>query len=793
MTLVTDPLNNKRDYDYDARGFMNSDVVKRNSDQAVIYQTTYEYDLVGNLKKVTDGEGRITTMNYDDLNRMINSTDPANATSTFAYDENGNNTIVIDALSRQWTSSYDKKNRLESETDPLVGVSRWQYDAADQLLSVISQSRRVTRYTYDERGQRKTVTDGLGNVVTFNYDNRGNLKAMTDQRGAATTFEHDELFRLIGQRDPLGRLTTFEYDEVSNVKAKVDRLGRRIDIVYDALNRPQQVTYADATVAYGYDDAYRWTSISDAAGTITWGYDEASRVKTETTGLGVIQYDYNKANQRKTMIAADRAPVTYGYDTAGRLQTIIQGSETFTYGYDTLSRQTSLSRPNGVTTNYQYDQENRLNRLTHVNASGVTLEDLQYEFNLDDEINKITSLASAPLVPASKTVSVADAANRIGQLGAASFGFDAEGQTTSKTDASGTNMYQWDARGRLTQVTLPNGQTVSYGYDSLGRRTSRTTAGNTTTFQYDGEDVVIDRVVGGSATDYLNGPGIDEKLRQTNGGSGALYFLTDHLGSTIAMTSSLGAIIERSQYEAFGVNSSGAQTRYGFTNRELDVSTGLIYYRARWYDPQQGRFLSEDPIGHEGGLNLYSYVDNDPISFTDPLGLQSMPRPAKTPTPTPTPTGREGNCCDGTGGSLPPGIGLAGRPPLIPVRPVGVGGAGARVGAGAAGAAVGGGFVATGGTIIIVIGVGALAYWWTHRGPKPAPAPPNPYPPIPSSCPEPENADWTLAINRPFSGSSVCSLNNFSNSQFGNSINRCNLAAWLKVTWNYNKSLGLTN
>ena len=100
----------------------------------------------------------------------------------------------------------------------------------------------------------------------------------------------------------------------------------------DVLNRPQQVTYADAVVTYAYDDAGRWTSVGDASGTISWAYDEASRVRTETTNLGVMQYDYNKANQRKTMIAADRAPVNYGYDAAGRLQTIAQSAETFTYG-----------------------------------------------------------------------------------------------------------------------------------------------------------------------------------------------------------------------------------------------------------------------------------------------------------------------------------------------------------------------------------------------------------------------------------------------------------------------------
>jgi RHS repeat-associated protein len=256
-----------------------------------------------------------------------------------------------------------------------------------------------------------------------------------------------------------------------------------------------------------------------------------------------------------------------------------------------------------------------------VNASGVALEDLQYEFNLDDEINKIISLAAAPLTPQSKAVGAADAANRIGQFGAASFGFDEEGQTTAKTDASGTTAYQWDARGRLTQATLPNGQVVSYGYDVLDRRVSRAANGVTTTFQHDGADVVIDRESSGTAYDYLNGLGVDDKLRQTGGAFGTFYFLQDHLGSTSALTSTGSALIEQQPYEAFGVNAGSARTRYGYTGRERDDLTGLMYYRARWFDPQQGRFFSEDPIGYNGGYNLYAYVENDPVSSIDPLGF----------------------------------------------------------------------------------------------------------------------------------------------------------------------------
>ncbi|HZS48918.1 MAG TPA: hypothetical protein VFC63_27850 [Blastocatellia bacterium] len=163
------------------------------------------------------------------------------------------------------------------------------------------------------------------------------------------------------------------------------------------------------------------------------------------------------------------------------------------------------------------------------------------------------------------------------------YSFDNEGQTATKTDPLGTTQYQWDARGRLTSASLPSGQTVSYGYDALGRRSSRAALGNTTKFLYDGSDVVLDQS-SGSPVEYLNAPAVDAKLKQSDGG-GSIYFLPDHLGSTTALTDSNGVVVERLQYEPYGQSSGSTRTRYDYTGRERDQLTGMIFYRARWYDP----------------------------------------------------------------------------------------------------------------------------------------------------------------------------------------------------------------
>lgn len=399
--------------------------------------------------------------------------------------------------------------------------------------------------------------------------------------------------------------TTVNYDSVGNVTKLVDRLGRERSFEYDLLNRIARATYFDAVVSASFDAAGRLIQVTDTqGGPINWVFDDANRLLSETTSAGIVNYDYNAAGERTSMAVENRPPITYGYDAAGRLTTIRQATETFSYSYDVLSRHTALTRPNGVTTTYTYDDVNRLSRLTHADSLNQPLEDLQYGYNLDDEITSVNSIAQATLLPGSQSVGAANGVNRVGQFGASALTFDAEGQTQSRTTAQGTTQYMWDARGRLIQVQQPDGQIAAYSYDVLGRRMTHTANGVTTNFLYDGLDVVVDQSSDSSSRDYLNALNIDEKLSQSSSAMGKLYLLQDHLGSTVALTNSSGAVVERARYEAFVGGSNSALTRYGYTGREREGLNGLIYYRARWYDPEQGRFLSEDPIGFEGGLNL---------------------------------------------------------------------------------------------------------------------------------------------------------------------------------------------
>ena len=178
---------------------------------------------------------------------------------------------------------------------------------------------------------------------------------------------------------------------------------------------------------------------------------------------------------------------------------------------------------------------------------------------------------------------------------------------------------------------------------------------------------------------YLHGPGTDEPFEMKRGTTTS-YYAADGLGSIAHLTSSIGAVVERYSYDPYGVptikNGSGAiiptsafSNRFLYTGREWDSEIGSYFYRARYYRPTIGRFVSQDPLGHSAGINLYSYADNSPINKLDPLGTLPIGTAAPDPTSNPgfldsvgfvIPIGPEGGCGVG-GGSQPGGGSEAGR------------------------------------------------------------------------------------------------------------------------------------
>jgi RHS repeat-associated protein len=201
---------------------------------------------------------------------------------------------------------------------------------------------------------------------------------------------------------------------------------------------------------------------------------------------------------------------------------------------------------------------------------------------------------------------------------------DANGNTLS--DARGRS-YTWDFENRLTEAVVPgtNGGTTTFKYDPFGRRIQKSGPLGTTNYLYDGPNIVEEAdQVGSLIARYAQSRVLDEPLAEFS--SGAIsYYLSDSLDSITSLTNSLGVLGNTYAYDSFGrLSASTGGTLLNplqFTGREFDSETGLYNYRVRYYDPQAGRFISEDPVRFKSGGNFYRYVVNNPVLLTDPFGL----------------------------------------------------------------------------------------------------------------------------------------------------------------------------
>ena len=232
--------------------------------------------------------------------------------------------------------------------------------------------------------------------------------------------------------------------------------------------------------------------------------------------------------------------------------------------------------------------------------------------------NRLSSLGVSPYTY--------NSSNELTSLPSGSYTYDSNGNTKTKPDGT---QYTWNFDNRLTQAVLPgSGGTVNFKYDPFGRRIQKAfTQGSTTTttnYLYDGQDLLEEVDSSGNVlARYTDGRGIDQPLSMLRSGTNA-YYLSDGIRSISSLSNSAGALVNTYTYDSFGkvTASTGTLTNpFQFTGREFDQETGVYYYRHRYYDPQTGRFASEDPVKFFGGNNFYAYVLNDPTDLVDPTGL----------------------------------------------------------------------------------------------------------------------------------------------------------------------------
>lgn len=680
MTKLTDPNGNKRCIGVDGAGYATStlEAVGTPEQRTFAYQldanthqiktvtdsfhgrvTRYTYDAFGNLKTVTRPDGtadaKTTTYDWTPLSQLRSITDPLGNGPTYGYDPaNGCLTSVTDALSQQATLTCNKSGQpttitypgvgsnrtttysyshgdLVSMTDPLSRPNKRFTDAGGRLLAITDPLGYTNRYTYDALGNTKTVVDARGKITSFSYDENSNFTRITDAKNSQTNFTYFPSNLLQTKTDALNNLESYSYDPKGNLVLRTDRKNQVTEYRYNAYDRPTFIGYKrqgspgsytyESTLTLGYDGGWRLTSVADSttgAGTITRAYDDLDRLTSDQQPQGSVSYTYWNDDRRKTMTAGNQAVTNYSYFANGLLQQISRGSASIAFTYLPNHLPQTKTLPGGQVETYGYDAANELTSIAYSGSGIPASSQITYGY---DPVGRRTGVwdawARIGLPTAMAGPATYNADNQLTSWNGTVNTYDLNGNLT----AAGTQTYAWNAR---DQLTATSGGTASFIYDGLGRRIKKVASG-TTKFLYDGLNPVQEQNNGGSVTaDLVTGLGLDQTYQRTVSGT-SYNFLTDVLGSTVALVAG-STLSPEYTYQPYGASTQTGSIAnpYRFTGREWDGTTGLQYNRARYYNPTWGRFVNEDPIGFRGsGANSYVYVGDSPTMFTDPTGLEA--------------------------------------------------------------------------------------------------------------------------------------------------------------------------
>ncbi|MCM2357750.1 MAG: DUF6531 domain-containing protein [Geobacteraceae bacterium] len=647
VTKVTDPAGQTTSFTYDQYGNLSSVTDPAGATSG------FTFDAAGNVTSQTDPNGATTRFEYNVKNQLIKVTDPQGNVTSNTYDVNGNRISQTDANGNTTLFAYNYKGQLIKVTDPLGNSTTYTYGATgcpscgggvDKLTAVTDAKGNTTSYSYDALGRLAKETDPLGNATTYGYDAKGKLIAKTDANGNTVSQTYDPAGRLIGKGYPDGTQESFVYDGSGNL-LNWQAPRENITSTYDAANRLTAKTYQNLGkgIKYEYDVSGRKSAMIDVEGGRTvYAYDVSGRVTKITDPAGNwASYSYDTSWRRSGVSYSNGTSTTYTFDTAGRLLNMTNSGpsgviSSYQYTYDKVGNRLTVKEAGGNSTTYTYD---KLYRLTAYDETRPDANKGSFEY---DPVGNRTKMLLARKFIAGDSRSFTYTYNQGNQLldimekGRHSpietvFGYDKNGSLASQAVTQGKTTaitsYLYDYLNRLSQVTTPDGKTVTIDNLTDGfSRLAKSTSDGTTKFIHDGMSVLAEYdATGNRSARYTLGTGTDEIIARKDS-TGTYFYHYDGLGSVTTITDSTGKIVAKYDYEPFGrqkeTSSSTINNPYTFTGREWDKETGLYHNGARYYDPMDGRFISKDPSGFTDSTNLYVYVLNNPINAIDPTGLE---------------------------------------------------------------------------------------------------------------------------------------------------------------------------
>ena len=650
LLSVTNPVGETVTQEWNEKGKLQS--VSNDAGE----RTTYDYDAKGNLISVFLPNGNVLNYFYDQVDRISQVSDNMGTIAKYTHDANGNRLTVTDGLNRMMTYTYDALNRRTSEALPSGATTTYEYDVNSNLLTVTDAKGNATAYTYSSLNQQLTHTDALNAKTQFEYDGNGNLTKATDANGNATTYAYDALNQNTAITFANGLSLQYTYDELGRVVTSKDRAGQQFKYAYDQLGNLLTKTYPDGTTdRYSYDGISRMLSAVNNDATVNFTYDAAGRLLSESLNGKVTGYAYDVAAGKRALTYPSGMKVVEQLNARDLITSILQnGEEVVTMAYNAAGQKTTQGYANGITTEYGYNDNGWLASIKadhdvlslemDYDANGNMtqrrdlLDDTRTESYGYDVIGQLTSFKRGTTVDKSYQFDLLG--NRVKMLenGVATTytsnnvnaytnitgpqAFTPEYDDNGNLLRDANNKYAYDFNNRLFMAG-----STEYKYDALGRRIAK----DNITYYYVG-DQMVEECTNNETTSYLYGNNIDETL-QMKRGSSVYYYHTNHLGSTMTLSDADGAIVERVDYDAYGLPTffdddgsimerSSIGNAILFTGREYDADSETYYYRSRSMHPKVGRFMQKDPLGYVDGMNLYSYVNNMSIIMVDSKGKE---------------------------------------------------------------------------------------------------------------------------------------------------------------------------
>ena len=672
---VTTPRGETTTIKRDSHG--NAEAVERPAPGETTQTTKYGYDTHGNLTSAENPLKRITKYEYNAYGEPTAETDPEGDKRTRTYDEDAHETATVSprgnvegAEASKFTTKTerDARERPIKITDPLGHETKYAYDGNGNLDKLTDPNGHATKYTWDADNENTKVEAANGTVTETGYDAAGRVANQTDGNKHITKYVRDPRGEVTEVVDPLGRKTTKTYDAAGNMVELTDAAKRTAAYAYDPTNRLTEVSYSDETtpgVKYEYDADGERAAMIDGTGTTSYSYDQLDRLTETKDGHGdVISYEYDLGSEQTKITYPSGKAVTRTFDNAGRLAQVtdwLENTTKFAYNADSEPTTTSWPTGTGEEDKYSYNEADQVTK-TEMSKGTETLAVLTYT---RDNAGQLKTTSKTGLPGESETEYGYDAGNRLTKGGTAAYEYDAAnnptktgGSTNTYDEASqlktGTGVsYTYDELGERTKREPAEGETTSYAYDQAGNLTTVSTPPipfkvTTWNYKYNGDG--LRQTEADSGSNFL---GITRQLTWDTSGSlpvlisqggssyiygaegtpieqidpegQAQYLHHDQQGSTRLLTGATGSVEGGTTYDAYGnlIASSGESTTpFGYDGQYKDHA-GLLYLRARAYDPATAQFLSRDPLVSVT-REPYGYGGANPTNIGDPSGLDIL-------------------------------------------------------------------------------------------------------------------------------------------------------------------------